>query len=294
MYYLLLLTTATHCYSLLLATARYCSLLLTTAHYCSLLLTTTHYSRYYFCTQVAMHLRAIFATPKWLSEHAHMKIHEMVVLYIDKDEIVWPAGEPPTYSTFKDISKRYSFWMRPGHGRVGGARYSCHCPACCLAFETGEGMDNLLDIANCERRHLNRYETRRGCYRHGYEEATIVCTQATGQVNAKSRAKDLWQELKRLLKAGKFAAVQARELWSTEERVHMRPGHFWACELGDAGDLLADAATKGSPILAGPFKGRQVPPAKFKPTPTSICHLEPLLMPPLASAYNCLPWPILG
>ena len=115
-----------------------------------------------------MHLRAIFATPKWLSEHAHMKIHEMVVLYIDKDEIVWPAGEPPTYSTFKDISKRYSFWMRPGHGRVGGARYSCHCPACCLAFETGEGMDNLLDIANCERRHLNRYETRRGCYRHGY------------------------------------------------------------------------------------------------------------------------------
>ena len=29
----------------------------------------------------------------------------------------------------------------------------------------------------------------------------------------------------------------------------MRPGHFWACELGDADG-------KGSPILAGPFKER--------------------------------------
>jgi len=46
--------------------------------------------------------------------------------------------------------------------------------------------------------------------------------------------------------AGKFAAVQARELWSTEELIYMRPGHFWALELGDADGL-------GSPVLAGPF-----------------------------------------
>lgn len=44
------------------------------------------------------------------------------------------------------------------------------------------------------------------------------------------------------LKAGKFAAVQARELWSTEEKIHLRPGHFWVCELGDADG-------NGSPIL---------------------------------------------
>ena len=35
---------------------------------------------------------------------------------------------------------------------------------------------------------------------------------------------------------------QARELWSEEERVHLRPGHFWVCELGNANG-------KGSPIL---------------------------------------------
>jgi hypothetical protein len=52
----------------------------------------------------------------------------------------------------------------------------------------------------------------------------------------------LWRKLKPLLKAGKFAAIQARELWSTEERVHLRPGHFWPCELGDADG-------KGSPVV---------------------------------------------
>ena len=152
-----------------------------------------------------------------------------------------PVGEPPTYSTFESISKRYSFLTRPGRGRVGGARYSCWCPASCLAFETGEGMDALLDVKDCKRRHLNRYKYG-GSDRYGYEEATITCTLSSGQGNAKARAKALWQELRRLLNAGKFAAVQARELWSTEERVHMRPGHFWACELGDAGDLLCGAA----------------------------------------------------
>jgi hypothetical protein len=37
-------------------------------------------------------------------------------------------------------------------------------------------------------------------------------------------------------KPGNWACVQARELWSTEEEVHFRPGHHWLCELGDAGD----------------------------------------------------------
>jgi hypothetical protein len=49
--------------------------------------------------EVAQHLRAIFSTGEWLRAHAHMTINEIVVLYSDKDEIVWPPGEPPKYST---------------------------------------------------------------------------------------------------------------------------------------------------------------------------------------------------
>ena len=73
-------------------------------------------------------------------------------------------------------------------------------------------------------------------------EQTIACRAAAGQANAKARAKVLWAELKRGLKAGKHAAIQARTLSSTEERRHLRPGHFWACELGNADG-------KGSPTL---------------------------------------------
>ena len=59
-----------------------------------------------------------------------------------------------------------------------------------------------------------------------------LCRQATGISNARSRAEALWQELKvkPLLKGldetTKFAAVQARKLWSKEEQIHMRPGRF--------------------------------------------------------------------
>ena len=37
----------------------------------------------------------------------------------------------------------------------------------------------------------------------------------------------------------------------------MRPGHYWGCELGDAGKLLKDPSREGSAILAGPFKSRE-------------------------------------
>ena len=37
------------------------------------------------------------------------------------------------------------------------------------------------------------------------------------------------------LKPGNYASVQARERWSTAEEVHLRPGHHWVFELGNAG-----------------------------------------------------------
>ena len=40
----------------------------------------------------------------------------------------------------------------------------------------------------------------------------------------------------KLLRPGKFAACQARALCLEEERQHLRPGHHWVFELGDAGN----------------------------------------------------------
>jgi len=39
-----------------------------------------------------------------------------------------------------------------------------------------------------------------------------------------------------LVKPGVWGCVQARAQWSTEEDAHMRPGHHWLCEFGDAGN----------------------------------------------------------
>jgi hypothetical protein len=38
------------------------------------------------------------------------------------------------------------------------------------------------------------------------------------------------------VKPGVWGCVKARTKWSTEEDVHMRPGHHWLCEFGDAGN----------------------------------------------------------
>ena len=37
-------------------------------------------------------------------------------------------------------------------------------------------------------------------------------------------------------KSGAWGCVQTHEFWSIEVEVHMRPGHHWLCEFGDAGD----------------------------------------------------------
>ena len=42
-------------------------------------------------------------------------------------------------------------------------------------------------------------------------------------------------ELKKA-KPGKWGCVQARELWSTKEEIHYRPGHHWLFEFGHAGN----------------------------------------------------------
>ena len=55
----------------------------------------------------------------------------------------------------------------------------------------------------------------------------------------KEREKRLAETLGKVLpkaKPGVWGCVQARELWSTKEEVHLRPGHHWLFEFGDAGD----------------------------------------------------------
>ena len=90
-----------------------------------------------------------------------------------------------------------------GNGRVASRRWCCWCEACRLAHESGEGLTPRFDIPTCKRCKLTTFDS---------SEETITCTAKPGLANAKERAKALWLKLQPLLKAGKFAAVQALSL----------------------------------------------------------------------------------
>lgn len=179
---------------------------------------------------VAKHVRQTFCTQQWLEEHARGTIKQMVVFYIDTAvmEARFPAVEP-VYGTLAGISSAYCF-MALGQGRVGKRRFSCWCGACLRAF--GSGAFELAPHAasGCDRSALTSFSVER-----------IACSRAVGIGNAKTRARELVRRLLASAAPGQFAAVQAREPWCAAERINRRPGHYWLCELGDAGG--------GSPIL---------------------------------------------
>ena len=67
-------------------------------------------------------------------------------------------------------------------------------------------------------------------------ELRITSTAAAGIVERRKRVADLQLKLRPKVLPGNNGSVQARELWSTSEEVHLRPGHHWVFEFGDAGD----------------------------------------------------------
>jgi len=83
-----------------------------------------------------------------------------------------------------------------------------------------------MDVPGCTRRHLTRWQ----------ERSRITSTAADGIIERRKRVAELLVKLRPKVLPGRYGSVQARELWSTSEEVHLRPGHHWVFELGDAGD----------------------------------------------------------
>jgi hypothetical protein len=66
------------------------------------------------------------------------------------------------------------------------------------------------------------------------EQFTVLPFQGTEQ--RKKRVAEWVVKTLPSVKPGVWGCVQARTQWSTEEDAHMRPGHHWLCEFGDAGN----------------------------------------------------------
>ena len=65
-----------------------------------------------------------------------------------------------------------------------------------------------------------------------WTEGQFTVTASAGIRNRVQRVSEIVvRELKRA-KPGVWGCVQAVEVWSTEEEVHLSPGHFWICNFG--------------------------------------------------------------
>ncbi len=83
--------------------------------------------------------------------HINMKINQVVVLYLDADQIVRPVV-PPDVSPVKGILSSYSFLFldTPGHYCI--RKYNCWCKACSLVRGCGhdtESRGQSLHVPGC-------------------------------------------------------------------------------------------------------------------------------------------------
>lgn len=156
-----------------------------------------------------------------------MQINEIIVMYLDTSEIERPRV-PPIISALEGIQSLYSFFML-GDGLLCARAHSCWCPACSRVRSRDDltvDWGGVRRVAGCMRTNLTVWR----------DKPRLTSTAAAGIANEREYVKDLWaNKLRRNAKPGKFTWVQADVLWSEGERKHLRPGHGWVCELGDAG-----------------------------------------------------------
>jgi len=81
-----------------------------------------------------------------------------------------------------------------------------------------------MDVTNCARNKLTVWR-----------EDHFTVTKAAGIEQRKKRVTEMIAKELAKAKPGAWGCVQTRAMWSTDEQVHLRPGHHWLFEFGDGG-----------------------------------------------------------
>ena len=158
--------------------------------------------------------------------HMDMKINQVVVMYLDLEEILRPVS-PPVVSVCKGILSAYSFLFFGTQRHYLMRKYSCWCLACSRVRGRGPGYGTVsrgayLDVPNCARNKLTVWK-----------EDRFTVTKAAGIEQRKKRVAEMIAKELVKAKPGAWGCVQTREMWSTDEQVHLRPGHHWLFEFSD-------------------------------------------------------------
>jgi hypothetical protein len=139
----------------------------------------------------------------------NMKINQVVVMYLDTNEIVRPVS-PPDVSPVKGILSSYSFLFLGTPGHYCMRKYSCWCKACSLVCGRGHdcvSRNKFLDVPGCLCSKLTVWKE---------EQFTVLPFQGIEQW--KKRVAQWVAKVLSLAKPGVWGCVQAQ--WSTEEGTH--------------------------------------------------------------------------
>jgi hypothetical protein len=102
---------------------------------------------------VGEHLRAIFYNKDWDMEHTDMKIQQVVVMYLNADQISRPLA-PPIVSPCKGIMACFSFMFFGVPRHYARRSYSCWYTACSRVRGRGHGSNSCgphLMVQGCTR-----------------------------------------------------------------------------------------------------------------------------------------------
>ena len=182
---------------------------------------------------VAQHLRATFCRKEWLMEHVNTQINEIVVMYLSAEKVIRPPA-PPDVSVCKGIMSCFSFLFLGVVRHYARRSFSCWWKACSRVQGRGVGSQSCrsdLLVPGCTR-----------TKQPSWTEDQFTVTVSAGIRNLENRVAEIVvRELNRA-KPGVWGCVQTREVWSTEEESHIRPGHFWRRSLTYVLDTFGSAS----------------------------------------------------
>ena len=179
--------------------------------------------------EVAEHLSRRVDTNDWRTAHRAKTIKRISVLYSDHSKIIERPAVEKDYEMLTGKMSSFSFLML-AHEQIARRERSCWCAAACMRAHERDsapfrlGAEGELQCKDCESGQLF------GGPAFPWHEQTMKMLSTTGVANRRIEAQSRGKDLARKLKPGAFFAVQARELWSTAEVVHARPGHFWVSQ----------------------------------------------------------------
>jgi hypothetical protein len=152
----------------------------------------------------------------WSMEHTDMTINEVVVMYLNDDQVSRPTV-PPIVTPCKGIMSCFSFLFLGVSRHYVRRSYSCWCMVYSRVRDRGNGSKSYgsnLVVQDCTRTKQT----------FGIEDQSVV-TSSSGIRDHDTRVPEIVVRELQKTKPDKWGYVQSHDLWSSKEETYVCPGH---------------------------------------------------------------------